>query len=118
MKKTILTKFWIKSDGTKIPLPLMTDEHIKNAYRRCNEILHGNHFVVEQNGSRSSYKKESPLSTEEATEWKKLFEEISKIRGIRLPKVDKDTYAYRAGNVMLRRGYQKNKNKRFDKIFE
>ena len=50
-RKTTLTKTWINSDGTRIPLPVMKDDYIKNAYRRCVEITLGNHVIKIDGGS-------------------------------------------------------------------
>ncbi len=115
-RKTTLTKTWLKSDGTKVPLPLMNDDYIKNAYRRCTEILLGNHVVI-IDGSRDAHRRTAPISIQTAAQWKDIFEQEAKRRNIRLPRVDKDTYAYRVGKTITRRKYQKDRNKKFDEKF-
>lgn len=102
----------------KVPLPLMTDEYLKNAYRRCTEIILGNFVIMNEDGRRVSFKQEAPLSLEAATEWKEIFEKEAKLRNIRLPKVDKDTYSYRLGKTVKLRKYMRNRNKKFDIAFE
>lgn len=113
------THFWIKNDGKKIPLPLMADDHICNAYRRCLEVIYGNQFLVERDGEgRHLSTFETNLTKEKAEKWKLLFEQEAEKRKIRLPKIDKHTYVYDFGLRQLRKRLAYDKNKKFDDKFK
>lgn len=116
-RKTTLTKTWVKADGTRVPLPIMSDEYLKNAYRRCVEIIFGNHVIKVDGGSRDAYKREAPIDIQTATKWKDIFEDEAKKRNVRLPKINKETYSHRIGKVLVTKKYQMQRNKRFDEMF-
>lgn len=109
-----ITKIWINWTGKKTPLPLMTDDHLKNAYATCKRLTFGNEYLVNPDGQgRGVYHKQSTLTVELAKEWIEIFEEEAKRRKIKLPVIDKHTYQYDLGKKVLRKqlAIKKFKNK-------
>lgn len=112
-----MTKLWKNSKGVSVPVCLMDDDYLKNAYRRCVEITYGNVSVDTFNHHRSVVEHNSPLTIVEASEWKIIFETEFKRRKIITPRIDKDTYSYGFGVRIRRKQYMKEKNKNFDDKF-
>lgn len=117
-RKTVIAKSWTRANGKRILLPLMDNEYLKNAYRRCIEIIYGNIATKIGSTSRDTYQERTSLSKDKATEWKTIFEEEAKKRGISLPRINKDTYSINFGNRLIRRELKKMHNKNFDEKFK
>ena len=116
-KKQNITKIWTKATGKKVPLPMMDNEYLKNAYRRCAEIVLGNVSLITEHG-RSMSVEQTPLTKDQANAWKNIFETEAKNRGIKLPKIEKDTYSYNFGARLVRKRFRQEKNKQFDEKFK
>lgn len=122
----VITKIWITWNGTKIPVPKMSDDHIKAAYKRCCEILlavdnnqkwqkraetgieHGKDFSL-----TGSHAEVSTLKPDEALLFKNAFEEEAKKRNIKLPKVTLQNYREFFDTRQTKREYSREKFKKY-----
>lgn len=114
------THIWVTQAGKKTPLPLMDNEHLCNAYRRCKETTYEPKLEGRSNQEAGDITRfhfgAIPLET--AEKWIPIFEAEAKRRKLTLPKVDRHLYHQ---DLKIRMDKKRNKwgaNKDFDEKFK
>ena len=128
MSKTITTKIWTTWTGQKIPVPLMTTEHIKSAYTRVREIIVSTEnadWWKEQEAKGNldagvhcmngyhAHEAKSPVNYETAKTFAAAFEAEAAKRKVKLPTITIQTYRESYATRQAKRHYSKTK---FSKI--
>lgn len=120
---TTSTKIWTTWTGSKIPVPLMSDDHVKAAYKRvceiilaheCHEKAKERQAIGDAHGVETALKwaqhiAKSPLTREQAVTFKECFEEDAKRRKIKLPSVTLGNYHESFDERNSKRYYSKRK---------
>jgi hypothetical protein len=121
-RKTTVTYLWTTyNDGgevKKLPLPLMSDSHVKNAHLRMREILAGDNIVAASSEEHSILYSTNVLTTpntdvKDAQLWCDRFGEELKRRGVRPLRFDKDTYDIDRKDKLVRRALAKKAAKKW-----
>jgi hypothetical protein len=124
MKKTYL---W-KSNKGSIPIELMDDEHLQNAYARCWEVVIA-HDVMDKlkkhnkpnfsmGGSTFTPLTQSPLTYEQALIWIQRFIDEAIFRGLKLPEVNRNNIEQRVKTKKAKKEKRIAANERFDDKFK
>lgn len=114
-----VTHIWKNQSGKKTPLPLMDDDHLCNAYRRCKETT----YEPKLDGRLASEAADltrfhwGAIPLETAEKWIPIFEAEAARRKLKLPKVDRLLYYQDLRMRMERKANKWEANKVFDDKF-
>jgi hypothetical protein len=129
MTKTFI---WTTGVGKKIPLQLMSDEHLKSAFERCMEIIIASEVDEKLKkydkdarfskmafcGGEISTMKQSPLSVDDCRLWVERFIDESFRRGVRLPNVTRHNVEEKFKRKKLKKDLKLEANRNFDDKFK
>lgn len=118
----MITHIWTSWNETKIPIHLMKDAYLVNAYIRCLEVVCAENYKARKdifNGAGYVLKEMDSkyMDLEKATKWVGYFKEEAEKRKLKLPNLDRTNIDFQFKEKESRKRFRKDVNQRFDDKF-
>lgn len=118
----MITHIWTSWNGTKTPLPLMSNDYLINAYIRCLEVVCAENYKARKeifNGAGYVLKEMDSMymDLEKAAKWMDRFKDEAAKRKVKLPNIDRTNIDIQYKEKQDRKRYKKEVNQKFDDKF-
>lgn len=118
----MITHIWTSWNGTKTPIHLMSDEHLKNSYIRCLEVICAENYKARAtsfNGASAilSEMDSSLLTKDKAEKWLDYFKKEFAKRKLKVPRVNRTNIDFQFTDKQMRKKLKIQSNKDFDNKF-